>query len=375
MKNMFNKANVPYIISSALATATLLASGVFAAAPYFGFLAPVTALGIGLPFIIGAAVFSAAIIALLAVIISKNQTISEKDTQLISQAQEINDKDRAIFEKSKELTVTSSYLDAQIVKEKAKMQKQLDKKVKYIINSDEDAERVYQERKERNQEEVLDSEALSNLFKEEGDQPKMNAVAEKEKLNSVKSSMRPIPGAKMSVLLGLGTLASTVFINKFDPIHNSLVQSDNSMVNYTSSLPFTCFADQQAMQSKIDEAAKILYDANKRYGDQCFTTAEDSTNHKDVSQSVMSRIFSVLSNPWDSLVGSAKKNDNSPEPQWFKDLHKSEDLEEIIDGGILDNLFYPKVDNVINTSKQQGTTVDSVKLSQLITERPVQLGL
>lgn len=89
----------------------------------------------------------------------------------------------------------------------------------------------------------------------------------------------------------------------------------------------------------------------------------------------MSRIFSVLRNPWESLVGRANKNDNSPEPQWFKDLHKSEDLEEIIDGGILDNLSYPKVDNVINTSKRQGTSFDSVKLSQLITERPVQPGL
>lgn len=53
MKHMFNKANAPYIISSTLATATLLASGVFAAAPYVGFLAPAAALSVGLPFIIG----------------------------------------------------------------------------------------------------------------------------------------------------------------------------------------------------------------------------------------------------------------------------------------------------------------------------------
>ncbi|BET35001.1 MULTISPECIES: hypothetical protein [Wolbachia] len=57
------------------------------------------------------------------------------------------------------------------------MQKQLDKKVEYIINSDEDAKKMHQERKKRNQEEVLDSEALSNLFKEEGNQPKLHAVA------------------------------------------------------------------------------------------------------------------------------------------------------------------------------------------------------
>ena len=34
-------------------------------------------------------------------------------------------------------------------KKKAKMQKQLDKKVEYIINSDEDAERVHKERKKK----------------------------------------------------------------------------------------------------------------------------------------------------------------------------------------------------------------------------------
>ncbi|AZU37119.1 hypothetical protein BBB02_00460 [Wolbachia endosymbiont of Bemisia tabaci] len=128
MKHMFNKANAPYIISSTLATATLLASGVFAAAPYVGFLAPAAALSVGLPFIIGGAVFSAIVIALSAVLVNKNKIIFEKDTQLTNQAKEIEGKNRDIFEKSKELKVTSSYLDAQNAKGKAEMQKQLDKK-------------------------------------------------------------------------------------------------------------------------------------------------------------------------------------------------------------------------------------------------------
>jgi len=51
-------------------------------------------------------------------------------------------------------------------------------------------------------------------------------------------------------------------------------------------------------------------------------------------------------------------------------LHKSEDLEEIIDGGILDNLFSPKVDNGINTSRHQGTFFDSVELERLTREVP-----
>ncbi|CAQ54457.1 hypothetical protein C1A_1177 [Wolbachia endosymbiont of Culex quinquefasciatus JHB] len=41
MKSIFNKANAPYLVSGALATSALLASGVFAIAPYIGFLAPV----------------------------------------------------------------------------------------------------------------------------------------------------------------------------------------------------------------------------------------------------------------------------------------------------------------------------------------------
>ncbi|WP_265042710.1 hypothetical protein [Wolbachia endosymbiont (group A) of Scambus nigricans] len=48
---MISKDNVPYYIAGTLATFTLLASEVFAAAPYIGFLAPVAALSVGLPFI------------------------------------------------------------------------------------------------------------------------------------------------------------------------------------------------------------------------------------------------------------------------------------------------------------------------------------
>ena len=103
MKNMFNKANAPYLVSSTLAIATLLASGVFAAAPYVSFLAPVAALSVGLPFIIGGAVFSALVFALSATVISKNKTISEKDAQLVQQAEEIEGKDRAISEKDTQL--------------------------------------------------------------------------------------------------------------------------------------------------------------------------------------------------------------------------------------------------------------------------------
>ncbi|MGL9718246.1 MAG: hypothetical protein ACR5K9_06230 [Wolbachia sp.] len=74
MKNVFNKTNAPYLVSGALAIGTLLASGIFAVAPYIGFLAPVAALSLGLPFIVGGAIFSAVAIALSAVVISNTKS-------------------------------------------------------------------------------------------------------------------------------------------------------------------------------------------------------------------------------------------------------------------------------------------------------------
>ncbi|WP_264953192.1 MULTISPECIES: hypothetical protein [unclassified Wolbachia] len=89
MKNIFNKANAPYLVSGALATSALLASGVFTVAPYIGFLAPVAALSVGLPLIVVAAVFSFVTIAFSCAAISKNNTIAEKKDQLNQQSNEI----------------------------------------------------------------------------------------------------------------------------------------------------------------------------------------------------------------------------------------------------------------------------------------------
>ncbi|MDX5462403.1 MAG: hypothetical protein O7157_02435 [Wolbachia endosymbiont of Tetragnatha montana] len=96
MKNIFNKTNAPYLAVGALATLALVSSGVFAVAPYIGFLAPVAALSLGLPFIIGCAVFSAVAIALSAVAISKNNTISGKDAVVQAQKQTISESEAKI---------------------------------------------------------------------------------------------------------------------------------------------------------------------------------------------------------------------------------------------------------------------------------------
>ncbi|MDR0773163.1 MAG: hypothetical protein LBE46_02410 [Wolbachia pipientis] len=127
MKNIFNKTNVPYLVAGVLATLTLLASGIFAAAPYIGFLAPVAALNIGLPFIIGCAVFSVVTIVLSCKAISKNKIISEKDAQLSEKEAEVkakeeeNSKQKIEIEelKHKKTFVPQTMKDIQIASGKA----------------------------------------------------------------------------------------------------------------------------------------------------------------------------------------------------------------------------------------------------------------
>ncbi|BEP31393.1 MAG: hypothetical protein WBIAU1_08710 [Wolbachia endosymbiont of Drosophila biauraria] len=98
-----NKNNVPYYIAGTLAALTLLASGVFAAAPYIGFLAPVAALSVGLPFIIGGAVFSAVAIALSYQAISENKTNSELKNKMKAQEQTISGQKTQLAEKNKKI--------------------------------------------------------------------------------------------------------------------------------------------------------------------------------------------------------------------------------------------------------------------------------
>ncbi|WP_266408523.1 hypothetical protein [Wolbachia endosymbiont of Drosophila pseudotakahashii] len=100
---MMNKNNVPYYIAGTLAALTLLASGVFAAAPYIGFLAPVAALSVGLPFIIGYAVFSVVTIALSYKAISENKTNSELKNKMKAQEQTISGQKTQLAKKEAEV--------------------------------------------------------------------------------------------------------------------------------------------------------------------------------------------------------------------------------------------------------------------------------
>ncbi|MDG7052923.1 MAG: hypothetical protein LKM45_03490 [Wolbachia endosymbiont of Alcedoecus sp.] len=125
--SILKKTNAPYLVSGALAIGTLLASVVLAVAPYVGFLAPVAALSLGLPFVIVGAVFSAVVIALSAVVINKNNTISEQKAQLVNQTKEIEGKKKENFEQKAQLANQAEGIEGKnktIFKEEAKVKDQ-----------------------------------------------------------------------------------------------------------------------------------------------------------------------------------------------------------------------------------------------------------
>lgn len=297
MKNMFNKANMPYLVSSTLAIATLLASGVFAAAPYAGFLAPVAVLGFGLPFIIGGAVSSALVFALSAVVISRNKTISERDTKISS-------------------------LKGQL----AKKEKVIEAKNKTIVNPNKDDELKRQHRKEK-QKEILDSEALSNLFREK---PKSNVVA------------KAVEGKANQVVKSVGTVAYAL-----------------TMLNLATRLPFIPVSTPGASTELFGQQTS----PSQTYGTS--TVNLSSAHYVPTPQVVLESKANEYEQTLDNAFKSAKNNfgilQNSSEPQWFKDLNKSETTEEIIDGGTLPNLFYEDSNSDYQFAKPSITHAESSK--------------
>ncbi|WP_353274124.1 AAA family ATPase [Wolbachia endosymbiont (group A) of Ennomos erosarius] len=81
MKSVFNRTNTPSFIAGTLATLTLLASGVFAIAPYVAFLSSIAAIGISLPVILILFALSTAVIALSYKIISQNKKLDVKEAE------------------------------------------------------------------------------------------------------------------------------------------------------------------------------------------------------------------------------------------------------------------------------------------------------
>ncbi|WP_265026292.1 hypothetical protein [Wolbachia endosymbiont (group A) of Bibio marci] len=148
MKNIFNKTNAPYLVAGTLATLALVSSGVV------GVLIAVAVFNASLPLIaglVGLAIFSAATIALSAVAINKNKTISEKDTQLAE----------------KDIKISS--LENQL----AKKEKAIEAKNKIIVNPNKDHELKRREKEQK----VLDYADLRSLFKEEKQGKVLDSVA------------------------------------------------------------------------------------------------------------------------------------------------------------------------------------------------------
>ncbi|MGY5877859.1 hypothetical protein [Wolbachia endosymbiont of Nasonia giraulti] len=129
---------------------------------------------------------------------------------------------------------------------------------------------MHQEHKKRNQEEVLDSEALSNLFKEEGNQPKLHAVA-KETGDQPKLKDRTTQIVKFSSIATyasviVAALASKLFptpVCTLDPASGlseqqaHLGQADgNSTVNLPSAHHVP--TPQTMLKSKVDESHEML---------------------------------------------------------------------------------------------------------------------
>ncbi|MBV2146361.1 MAG: hypothetical protein KTM48_06860 [Wolbachia endosymbiont of Pissodes strobi] len=146
-----SKNNLPYYIAGTLAALTLLASGVFAAAPYIGFLAPVAALSVGLPFIIGGAVFSAVAMALSYKAISKNKTISEKDVQLTEKVEEISKKDAQLAKEEDKVQAqkqTISGQNDQLTKKEAEVKAKEEENSKQKIEINKKNEEIDNQKKE-----------------------------------------------------------------------------------------------------------------------------------------------------------------------------------------------------------------------------------
>ncbi|WP_265017307.1 hypothetical protein [Wolbachia endosymbiont (group A) of Epistrophe grossularia] len=146
-----SKNNLPYYIAGTLAALTLLASGVFAAAPYIGFLAPVAALSVGLPFIIDGAVFSAVAMALSYKAISKNKTISEKDVQLTEKVEEISKKDAQLAKEEDKVQAqkqTISGQNDQLTKKEAEVKAKEEENSKQKIEINKKNEEIDNQKKE-----------------------------------------------------------------------------------------------------------------------------------------------------------------------------------------------------------------------------------
>ena len=316
-----SKNNVPYYIAGTLAAFTLLASGVFAAAPYIGFLAPVAALSVGLPFIIGGAVFSAVAIALSYAAISKNKTISEKEAQLADEKSKVEAKGKIISEKEavvQDQKQTISELEAKIQAQEQTISGQNDQLTKKEAEVKAKEEEISKQKKEEKDIKTACEKEVTTV-KEACSSGRIFDIAQRslkdvyDIIPSTESVRNWVPSLRTAGWIGVvGAGATIAAYRGFTGANNSsnaVSNSVNSVRNHTlsSNSSFTCpnptMQHPYELRCALDEYSKIQADSE-----------EFAKNNFGISE--------------------------ENEPQWSKDLHKSETTEEIMDGDTLSNLFY-----------------------------------
>ncbi|UPA55486.1 hypothetical protein MWH06_02385 [Wolbachia pipientis] len=148
----------------------------FAVAPYAQFLASVAALSVGLPFIIGGAIFSAVIIALSYKAISKNKIIAEKDVQLAEKVEKISKKDAQLAKEEDKVQAQKQTISGQNdqltkkeVEVKAKEEENSKQKIE-INKKNEEIDNQKKEIEELKHKKTLVPQAMKNIKKASDDE-------------------------------------------------------------------------------------------------------------------------------------------------------------------------------------------------------------
>jgi septal ring factor EnvC (AmiA/AmiB activator) len=108
--DLYNKTNAPYLIAGTLATLTLLASGVFAIAPYVAFLSPIAAFNVALPVALSMSIFSVLVLVLSYKIIKNNKEIEIEKNKFAKQNIELGNTKQQLEAILKELNNRDSQI-------------------------------------------------------------------------------------------------------------------------------------------------------------------------------------------------------------------------------------------------------------------------
>ncbi|WP_353286706.1 hypothetical protein [Wolbachia endosymbiont (group A) of Anthophora plumipes] len=253
---MISKNNVPYLVAGALATLTLLASGVFAAAPYIGFLAPVAALSVGLPFIIGCAVFSVVTIALSYKAISKNKTISEKDVQLAEKVEEISKKDAQLAKEEDKVQAqeqTISGQNDQLTKKEAEVKAKEEENSKQKIEINKKNEEINNQKKEIEElkhKKTFVPQAMKDIqtASEKAFTSTKEAFISGRVTRIVKDGLKDVYGAMPSTESVKGTLSGIG--NKFKNVYGTSVEYTKGALNSVGSSFYSRFYGTKVSSSE-----------------------------------------------------------------------------------------------------------------------------